>query len=112
VPTHITGLYPNDTWSGRSVTYTRTHCSGGHLTVALGSDPSLFTRTQVVTARERGHVVGRARIDPAGSASLAVALHPVDSVCTVHFDVARTAVPGHGDRRALGAHFLAFDYAP
>ncbi len=110
VPTHVTGLYPNDTWSGRRVVYTRTHCHGGKLSVALGSDPSLFTRAQVVTARERGHVVRRARIAPAESTDLVVALHPVASVCTVRFDVARTAVPGHGDSRALGAHFFSFDY--
>jgi hypothetical protein len=40
-----------------------------------------------------------------------VPLHPVDSVCTARFDVARTAVPGHGDPRRLGAHF-SFDYGP
>ena len=110
VPTHVTGLYPNDTWSGRRVVYTRTHCHGGKLSVAVGSDPSLFTRAQVVTARERGHVVGRARIAPAESTDLVVALQPVASVCTVRFDVARTAVPGHGDSRTLGAHFFSFDY--
>ena len=110
MPTHVTGLYPNDTWSGRRVVYTRTHCRGGKLSVALGSDPSLFTRAQVVTARERGHVVGRARIAPAESTDLVVALQPVASVCTVRFDVARTAVPGHGDSRTLGAHFFSFDY--
>jgi hypothetical protein len=110
VPTHITGLYPNDTWSGRRVVYTRTHCRGGKLSVALGSDPSLFTRAQVVTARERGHVVGRARIAPAEDTELVVPLHAVASVCTVRFDVARTAVPGRGDSRALGAHFFSFDY--
>jgi len=108
VPTHVTGLYPNDTWSGHRVVYARTHCRGGKLSVALGSDPSLFRRAQVVTARENGHVVGRARIAPAEGAELVVPLQPVASVCTVRFDVARTAVPGHGDTRALGAHFFSF----
>ena len=79
--------------------------------MALGSDPSLFTRAQVVTASEHGRVVGRARIAPAGTAELVVPLHPRASVCTVRFVVARTAVPGHGDTRALGAHFR-FDYEP
>jgi hypothetical protein len=112
VPTHVSGLYPNDTWSGRRVTYTRTHCTGGHVTVALGSDPGLFARPQIVTAREQGRVVGRARIDPAGTGQLVAPLRPLGSVCTVRFDVARTAVPGHGDPRRLGAHFFAFDYGP
>src|SRR5581483_7186871 len=30
---YVTGLYPNDTWSGPSVTYTRLSCTGGSLTV-------------------------------------------------------------------------------
>src|SRR4029079_1122544 len=110
VPTHVSGLYPNDTWSRRRVVYSRTHCSGGRLSVALGSDPSLFTRAQTVIATEHGRVVGRARIAPAGTAQLVVPLHPVASVCTVSFLVARPAVPGHGDSRALGAHFFSFDY--
>jgi len=25
----VTGLYPNDTWSGKRVTYTRLRCAGG-----------------------------------------------------------------------------------
>jgi hypothetical protein len=112
VPTHVSGLYPNDTWSGRRVTYTRTHCSGGQLSVLLGSDAGLFTRTQIVTASEGGRIVGRARIAPSDTAQLVVPLHPIRSVCTVRFAVARTAVPGRGDRRRLGAHFLSFTYGP
>ena len=111
VPVNVTGLYP-DTWSGPSVLYRRTHCAGGRLAVQLGSDPALFNRTQVVTAIENGRVVSRVRIAPAGSVLLGVHLSPVDSVCTVRFDVAHTAVPGGGDPRRLGAHFLAFDYKP
>jgi len=37
-----------------------------------------------------------------------VPLVPRNGVCTVRFTVGRTAVPGPGDRRALGAHFLSF----
>jgi hypothetical protein len=111
VPVHVTGLYA-DTWSGPSVLYRRTHCSGGRLAVRLGSDPALFGRTQVVTAFEGGRVVGGAQIPPAGTAPLGVNLTPVGNVCTVRFDVLRTAVPGGGDTRVLGAHFLAFDYEP
>lgn len=116
--TDVTGLYPNDTWSGRNVTYRRVECSGGRLSVLLGSDPSLFTRAQTVIAREGGRVVGRARIAPAGQARLSVPLSDgPGSLCTVRFEVVRTAVParvisGSADHRALGAHFLAFDYKP
>jgi hypothetical protein len=112
VPVRVLGLYPDDTWSGRRVTYERTHCAGGRLAVQLGSDASLFRQTQVVTAREGGRVVGHARIAPAATATLQVPLAPRGGTCTVRFDVARTAVPGHGDLRALGAHFLAFDFRP
>src|SRR5581483_1405739 len=34
----VTGLYPNDTWSGRYASYTRLGCRGGTLTVGLQSD--------------------------------------------------------------------------
>jgi hypothetical protein len=116
---HVTGLYPNDTWSGRSVTYERVQCEAGRLSVLLISDPSLFTAEQVVVARERGIVVGRARIAPSGHKRLTVPLRPAEpgQRCVVRFDIARTAVPARvsrssRDRRELGAHFLSFDYRP
>ena len=48
--TEINGLYPNDTWSGKHVTWTRERCRGGTLTVSLSSDPNLFDEDQIVTA--------------------------------------------------------------
>ena len=113
LPVKVTGVYP-DTWSGRTVTYRRLDCSGGRLTVNLGSDPSLFTRDQVVTAFAGGRQVGRAAIPPAESRDLTVPLVPdADGACTVHF-VARPArpCPGGGDDRRLGAHFHSFTYTP
>jgi hypothetical protein len=100
------------------VTYERLRCDGGRLSVLLQSDPTLFTREQTVVARRGSRVLGRARIAPAGQARLTVPLERgAGGRCTVRFDVARTAVPaaaiaGSRDRRALGAHFLAFDYRP
>jgi hypothetical protein len=41
-----------------------------------------------------------------------VPLRGTSGTCSVEFDVARTKVPGHGDRRALGAHFYGFAYTP
>jgi hypothetical protein len=110
--TRVRGLYPDDTWSGRRVTYERTHCAGGTLAVQLGSDPSLFSSVQTVTAFVGLRPVARARIEPMGSATLRVPLSSRSDVCTVQFLVGRTAVPGHGDARVLGAHFFAFDYTP
>ena len=109
VLTHVDGLYPNDTWSGKQVTYTRVRCTGGRLTVLLGSDPALFDRAQVVTARS-GPAVRVARVAPSAQTRLSIPLHPAGGVCRVRFTVGRTAVPGPGDPRPLGAHFLRFDY--
>src|SRR5262249_30382463 len=50
VPTHVSGIYANDTWSGSHVAYTRRPCSGGTLAVTLGSDPALFSKPQLVLA--------------------------------------------------------------
>jgi hypothetical protein len=114
----VEGLYPNDTWSGRRVSYERLHCSGGSLTVRLGSDPKLFREVQTVVARSGGGVIGAARVAPAREASLTVPLRPgPDGRCIVRYEVARTLVPalvirGSADPRRLGAHFLGFTYRP
>ena len=93
LPVTVTGIYA-DTWSGKTVTYRRLDCDGGKLTVNLGSDPSLFTRNQVVTAFAGGRQVGRATIPPAGSKDLIVPLaRGADGACTVKFVAASTAVP-------------------
>lgn len=110
--TTITGRYPNDTWSGRTVTWARERCRGGTLTVSLSSDPQLYRDDQIVTAIVGGREVGRARISPAGTARLSVRLTPASGTCRVVFRVARTRVPGGGDTRALGAHFDDFFYRP
>jgi hypothetical protein len=110
--TVIEGRYPNDTWSGREVTWTRERCRGGTLTVGLSSDPNLFDEEQIVTALVDGKVVERARIAPTGTAELRVRTVPEDGTCRVVFRVARTKVPGGGDHRVLGAHFNTFGYRP
>ena len=40
--TRVTGIYPNDTWSGPRVTWSREHCRGGSLTVSLSGDAQLL----------------------------------------------------------------------
>jgi 4-amino-4-deoxy-L-arabinose transferase-like glycosyltransferase len=110
--TEVAGRYPNDTWSGRTVTWTRKRCRGGTLTVSLASDPHLFDENQLVTARVGGEVVGRATITPIGTAQLRVPLTPQRGTCRVVFQVAKTQVPGNGDDRELGAHFNTFGYRP
>ncbi len=110
--TQVEGLHRNDTWSGRTVTWTRERCRGGTLTVTLSSDPNLFDQNQVVTATVAGRVAGRAVIKPAGTARLRVRTVSVDGTCRVVFRVALTKVPGGGDGRQLGAHFYTFGYRP
>ena len=116
----VDGLYPNDTWSGRDVSYLRRRCAPGRLAVALSSDPSLFFEPQTVVARARGRVVGRVRLDPYGRATLRVPVEPDPGTneCRVDFTVSPTAVPAeviggeNRDDRVLGAHFNRFVYMP
>jgi Dolichyl-phosphate-mannose-protein mannosyltransferase len=114
----VTGLYPNDTWSGPTVRYTRLGCQGGSLTVRLQGDPSLFTRAQTVTATIAGQRVGRAQVAPNAVRLLRVPLERRGRTCVVRFTVAPTAVPvvvtrgENPDDRRLGIHFTGFDYRP
>ena len=115
--TRIEGLYPNDTWSGRTVTYTRTHCHPSRVAVRLSSDPSLFTRPQLVTATTTSDGRGTARSSacrPPGHVVLRIPVRPdAKGVCVVRYTVSPTAVPadvipGNTDDRVLGAHFNGF----
>jgi hypothetical protein len=116
--TLVDGLYPSDTWSGRQVVYHRLRCSGGRLVVSVGSDPSLFTTPQTITARVAGKVVDRETIRPDGNGWVVVPLRRGrDGSCVAVFTVSPTAVPakvvpGSADDRVLGAHFVGFDYRP
>jgi hypothetical protein len=114
---HVAGVYPGGTWSGRSVTYNRVDCTGGRLDVTLSSDPSLYRNAQTVVARESGVVVGTATIRPSATVHLIVPLRPVDTRCIVNFETGDALVPaqvesGSTDERPLGAHFLTFAYTP
>jgi Dolichyl-phosphate-mannose-protein mannosyltransferase len=120
IKTEVHGLYtdPGDTWSKKVVTYSRSSCTGGKLSVLLQSDASLYRTTQTVTASVGGKVAGVAQIAPTKIVHLVVPLEPdARNVCHVRFDVAKTLVPaqvipGSTDTRPLGAHFLRFDFVP
>ncbi len=110
--TRVTGTYP-DTWGGRTVTYRRFRCTGGTLSVRLGTDEHLFTGDQTVSAIESGRVVRTIHIAPTEQPTLRVPLHPdAHATCTVRFTASVLRVPGSGDSRRLGAHYYAFDYRP
>lgn len=116
----VDGLYPNDTWSRKTVTYTRRRCLPGTLTVMLSSDPSLFVEPQTVVARSNGRVVGRIKVGPYGRVHLRVPMAPTPgtSECRIVYAVEPTAVPAevtggaNPDPRVLGAHFDRFFYEP
>ena len=114
----IDGLFPNDTWSGRDVTYIRRRCNPGSLAVALSSDGSLFLEPQTVVARSGGKVVATRRLRPGTRRSMQMRLEPDPATgdCRVDFTVTPTAVPAEitggesSDDRKLGAHFNRFVY--
>ncbi len=116
----IDGLYPNDTWSRKTVSYLRRRCAPGRLSVSLSSDPSLFSKPQTIVARSNGVVIGRVRVRPEGRAVLSVPVVPLPgtSDCRVVYTVTPTAVPAeviggdNTDPRELGAHFNRFVYRP
>ena len=115
----VDGLYPQDTWSGKRVTYTRHACAGGTLLVEVQSDAALFDAPQLLEARVHGDVIGRTLVDPVTpSVRLRVPLEPKGGKCIVHFEVDATAIPRevtngeNPDPRELGLHFNRFTYRP
>jgi hypothetical protein len=115
--TRVQGLYENDSWAARHVTYRRLQCTGGVLSVRLGTDEQLFPGDQRVTARENGRVVASAQIAPAKQPTLRVPLRPnAAGTCTVTFTAATDRIParvfpGNHDTRRLAVHYYAFEYA-
>lgn len=114
----VDGLYPQDTWSGREVTYTRLGCRGGSVVVTLQSDPSLFTRPTTVVASVGGREVARTRVAPTATRLVEIPLERRGQSCIVRFTVSPTAVPKvvtggqNPDPRELGVHFTRFTYSP
>ena len=113
----VTGIYPNDTWSGRHVRYVRRDCNGGYVSVQLQSDPTLYSGDQVVTARAGSQPMSIS-VPPIAIVPFVVPLtrHP-NGTCTVDFTTRSVRVPaevqpGSTDTRPLGVHFLSFNYLP
>jgi len=109
VKTLIEGLYPGETWSGPAVRYTRFHCTGGHLSVQLGSNPALFISPKTVTASVLGRVVARVSVPPARSVTLVAPLRPRAGACRVAFAVRPApllTIPAGTPPRPIGASFV------
>jgi hypothetical protein len=115
---YVTGLYPQDTWSGPTAEYTRLDCRGGSVTVKLQSDPGLFTKPTTVVATVLGRQVARVKVAPTATRLLVVPLERHKGTCVATFNVSPTAVPAtvtkgeNPDPRELGAHFTRFTYRP
>ena len=117
--TDITGLYPNDSWSGKQVTFTRQHCRGGTLAVALRERPGVVHgRADGHGERERRGGRARARTAARLGGHPRAARAATAARARVVFDVAETRVPAevtngeNGDTRELGVHFRNFNVAP
>lgn len=117
--TEVTGRYPNDSWSGREVTYTRLACTGGTVGANVRNDPSLRSTPVTVTARVDGRVVARVSVPVDRPAVVRAPLVPAaGGTCTVTFEVSDVVVPAEatggasGDTRELGLHFDVFDFTP
>ena len=113
----VEGLWPQDTWSKRTVTYTRLACTGGSLAVELQSDSESLRGPNRVVARTGGAVVGAVSVPREGTARLRVPLRPVAGRCIVAFRVSHLAVPAivasdSTDTRPLGTHFNSFRFSP
>ena len=114
--TTLTGVYPNDTWSGPDVRWTRRHCRGGELDVVLHTDPNLVgDELTDVLALVGGRPAARISVPATGAVTLRVPLTVVDGTCVVDFRVSPTRIPanrieGSTDVRPLGAHFDSFVY--
>jgi hypothetical protein len=114
--TTLEGVYPNDTWSGPRVRWTRRHCPGGELDVGLHTDPNLVGNELTdVLALVGGRPAARISVPPTAAVMLRVPLTAVDGTCVVDFRVSPTRIPanrieGSTDVRRLGAHFDSLVY--
>jgi hypothetical protein len=112
---HVTdGISYPDLWGGRNALYRRFACTGGTLTVGLGSDAHLFKAAQLVKAYVGGRFAASAVVTPYGTATMRVPLRlGPHGACTVRFRAARTRVPawvepGSTDHRRLAVRYLSF----
>ncbi len=101
------GVY-EDGWAGRTFSLRGFECRRP-VAVRFASDPSLYSKPQVVRAYARGRLVGTVRVPPEEERTLRL---PAGSGCDVTFRVERTKVPakaqpGSTDTRRLGIRVVA-----
>jgi glycosyltransferase involved in cell wall biosynthesis len=121
VTTSIAGLYPEraNPWSTGRVTWTRSECRRGSLTVVVSSDEQLFRGT-IQTLTIGGSTPARTlHLTPKTSQrQIVLPLTPQNGICRVTFAISPTRRPVdvpsmHDiDPRPLGLHFNAIHYSP
>jgi glycosyltransferase involved in cell wall biosynthesis len=122
ITTHVVGLYPTtpgvEAWSRGHVSWIRSQCSGGTLTVKVSSDAKLFAGA-TSTIAVSGTTTARTLAIPPTTVDRLITLKlvPANGVCRVDFAVSPTrvpskVVPGSTDTRRLGLHFTPFRYLP
>ena len=123
----VDGLYPQDTWSGKHVTYTRHECTGAPWKSRCRATRRCST-SRTAGRRVGGKIIGQVLIDPVLTKQvLRVPLESKNGMCVVEFEVDRTAIPKvvtegeNPDPRAAGpplqpvrlpAVRIAFDVSP
>ena len=117
VTTRVVGIFPTkpgvEAWSRGHVSWIRSQCTGGTLSVKVSSDEKLFPKAQTLTVSGSTYTIAPGTTDR----SFTFPLTPQNGVCRVDFAVSPTAVPakvepGNHDTRRLGLHFTPFVYRP
>ncbi len=122
VTTRVVGLYPTtpgvESWSRGHVSWIRSQCTGGTLSVKVSSDANLFagkTSTLSISGTTASHTlpIAPTTVDR----PITLKLVPQSGLCRVDFAITPTLVPAHvlkgnHDTRRLGLHFTPFVYTP
>jgi len=116
--TRILGMNPGtDRWSTDHVSWIRSDCRGGTLTVQLRTDTTTFPKGQTVTITgTTPSQIVRLRVGGVEKA-VTVPLRSVGGVCRADFRVSPAVVPARvprlhsTDTRLLGAHFDSFSFS-
>jgi glycosyltransferase involved in cell wall biosynthesis len=109
--TRVIGMWPGtDRWSKPHLSWIRSDCRGGTLTVRLRTDTSTFPHGQRV-AIGGSTTAQTVRLTQGGvDRTVEIPVTSSGGTCRVDFTVTPSKVPGHGDPRLLGTHFDSFSF--
>jgi hypothetical protein len=119
--TRVTGLFPTtpgtEAWSRGRVSWIRSQCAGGTLSVKVSSDANLFKGTVSTIAVSGTTASHTLRITPTTvDRPITLKLAPQNGVCRVDLAITPTRQPSryehNSDTRRLGLHFTPFTYTP